>query len=161
MFLMKSIFTFQKEIKMSNMNILSFLIVRKIEFSQNLKKSFFSFLKSQKTYFVKVTNFSRILWWFFVISTNSFTANSISCLIGIIKQFANLEGCYLRTPYQKRADIFILAEMNSTSVKLAKNCFYKFSHAHKSANDFHSLKWTHLIITWPSENCLTSFIVWF
>ena len=40
MFLMKSISTFQKEIEMSNINILSFLIFRKIEFSQNLEKSF-------------------------------------------------------------------------------------------------------------------------
>ena len=40
MFLMKSISTFQKEIKMSNINILSFLIFRKIEFLQKLKKSF-------------------------------------------------------------------------------------------------------------------------
>ena len=41
MFLMKSIFNFQKEIKISKVNILSFLIIGKIEFSQNLKKSFF------------------------------------------------------------------------------------------------------------------------
>ena len=46
---------------------------------------------------------------------NSFTANLISYLIGIIQQFANLECCYLRIAYQKRA-IFILAEMNSTSI---------------------------------------------
>ena len=33
-----------------------------------------------------------------------------------MKQFANLECFYLRPAYQKRADIFVLIEIDSTSV---------------------------------------------
>ena len=40
----------------------------------------------------------------------------ISYLIGIIKQFADLECFYLRTAYQKPADICVLVEIDSTSV---------------------------------------------